>query len=237
MSDSASQPDDVLGSFEKPAVPHILRDNSTLVSGTEQELIASLISPEVAEGAQVFPPHDEASKASPSTTYILNPMTSNSSSGSSSSAISQGSRKSQRSTGSGIDVFLDVRGLTDEEQEKATRFRKGSRRDTHAKRTAPYKRKSGGSMAAQTMSRLAADHAYQEQVAARFFTYHPESNVYSVHKRNGITLDCGTHLKKGAFVSECGLAQSIRWRLSPNSCWWYKYIPRVICCVASSGRR
>ena len=76
MADAAIQPDEFVDSSENPVVPQILRDISTLVLGTEQQLDASLIRPEaVLEGAQVFPPRDEASKASPSTTYILNPVT------------------------------------------------------------------------------------------------------------------------------------------------------------------
>ena len=209
MADAANQPGELLDRSENPVVPQILRGISTLASGIEPSSPSPSLVPG-GEGTQVFPPRDETSEASPSTAFILNPIhatNANStfpvgSSSSSSSDISRASHKSQRSTDSGIDVFAEAGGLTDDEQERVTRFKKGSRRDTYTKRTAPYKRKSGSSMTHQTMTRLAADHAYQKQVAARFFVYHPESNVYSVSKRSGVTFDSGAHLKKGTFVSE-----------------------------------
>ena len=100
------------------------------------------------------------------------------------------------------DVFDEVGGLTDDEQERATRSKKGSKKDKYTKRTAPYGRKSGCSMTHQTMIRLSADHAYSKQVTARFFVHHSESNMYSVKKINGLTFDSGAHVKKGTFVSE-----------------------------------
>lgn len=198
MSDTAKHQDDMLARVEEPGASQPLRENIIFVPGIEQRLGISLISPVDGEGKVVFSLSDNVSKPSPSANYTHNPMISNSSASSSKSTTSRSSRSSRKSgTPSDIDVFSNGDALTSEdEQEPIIKQQKGTKKDKRNRTSAPSKRKSGGSMTAQTMSRLAADLAYQTEVAAATFTYYPDSNEYKVHKRSGIILDSGTRIKQ-----------------------------------------